>query len=109
VNEHRSWQFVIGLVDQSQEGVHCFEGDSFVGFQHLKSSTGVEDVGKECRTEIQAENMNASRLMEQGKAPWNQILLCHGIDNRFGDGVAQLCAVLRADFLQESNVESLCN
>lgn len=69
----------------------------------------MKDVGKESRTEIQAENMNASRPMEQREAPWNQILLCHGINNRFGDGVAQLCAVLGADFLQESDVESLCN
>lgn len=69
----------------------------------------MEDVGKKCRTEIQAEDMNASRLMEQSKAPWNQILLCHRINNRFGDGITQLRTVLGADFLQESNVESLSN
>lgn len=109
MNEYWSWQFVIRLVDQSQKGVHCFESYSFVRFQHLESGAGVKDVGKECRTEIQAENMNASWLLEQRKAPWNQILLCHGINNRFSDGIAQLCAVLGADFLQESDVESLCN
>ena len=60
VNEHRSWQFGIGLVDQGQKGVHRFKSYSFIGFQHLQSGAGVQDVGKECRAEIQAENMNAS-------------------------------------------------
>lgn len=110
------------VIYQGQKRLHDLLGLPLISFQQLHCATGMQQVGEEGGSEVEAEWMNARKALLHGtdcgevwllrplqnlQAPLNHLLLYHELNNRLRHNFIELGAILGAHLLEHGNLESL--